>query len=520
MSSITYGTDASDPTPIAQALKAAELRFRPPIELRRTRIDTFDGRLHATGLRLELRSRPGVPGSSELVLSGGGGAPAHLPLPADPDPTTALASSTLPPGPFRDRLVRTSGGRALLPRLTVTSTRQTGEHRASAGAPRLRVHLDTAARIDGHPPTPRSTIEVEELPGGEKPARRLRRQLEHEGLVPFPGDALERAVRIAGIDPGGWQGLTVPPLDRGAPALEGFRSVLRSCADALDANWQGTIDDLDDEFLHDLRIAVRRIRSVLTEGRQVLPPQLRRDQRTAFAWLGGLTGPARDLDVYVDGWAELTSPLTDAERRVLEPVLAHLRHQRTVEHQRVSDGLGSPRGQGTRTRLRGWLEVPDLEVAGGPRAGDPLGRIVAKRIHAAQHGVLTDGRAIGPESPAADLHQLRKDAKRLRYLLESFGVLGGRRRSRQIIGHLKQLQDNLGEHQDTQVQADRLRQAVAELARQGNVAAETTAAVEELAIALEARQAAARVQFADRFAAYDRKEPRRALAELLARMAR
>jgi CHAD domain-containing protein len=520
MSSTTYGTDATDPAPIAHALKAAEIRFRPPFEQRRTRFDTFDGRLHAADLRLELRSRPDVPGSGELVLSGGGGAPAHLPLTADLDPTAPLTLSALPLGPFRDRLARACDGRALLPRLTVTSTRQTGERRASAGAPWLRVHLDTATRIDGRATSPRSCVEVEQLPGGEKAARRLRRRLEQAGLVPFSGDVLQRAERIAGIDPRGWQGLIDPPLDRKAPALEGFRAVLRSCADALDANWQGTIEDLDDEFLHDLRISVRRIRSVLSEGRRVLPAELRRDQRAAFAWLGGLTGDARDLDVYVDGWTTLTDALTDDQRGALEPVLAYLERQRATEHARVSEGLSSARGQAIRPRLRGWLEVPDLEVAGGPRAGEPLGRIVARRIRAAQQGVLTDGRAIGPESPATDLHQLRKDAKRLRYLLESFGTLGGRRRARDIIGHLKRLQDNLGEHQDTQVQADRLRHVVAELAREGRVAPDTTAAVEALAVSLEARQAVAREEFADRFAAYDRAGPRGALDELLARMAR
>ena len=54
------------------------------------------------------------------------------------------------------------------------------------------------------------------------------------------------------------------------PAVDGYRAVLANLAITIRANWQGTIDQSDTEFLHDLRIAVRRTRTVLGEAKGVL----------------------------------------------------------------------------------------------------------------------------------------------------------------------------------------------------------------------------------------------------------
>lgn len=522
MPSVTYGIEPGAQDVLDELLHEAGIDPSAPTPLRRTRYDTFDGLLHEAGLRLERRSWPQCTHPDELVLTAAAGVPAHLPLAgtAASEPPRVLEVAALPAGPMRARLAAVCGVRVPLAQLTVSSVRRTGELPGPAGAPLLRLHLDTEVQIPGAPPAERTVLEVEELPGGEKPARRLRRRLERAGLRPFAGDLLERGRELAGIDPTGFDGLAIPALDRSGPALDGFRTVLRACFDALEANWEGTADHLDIEFLHDLRIAVRRTRSVLGEGRQVLDRELRRHLRAEFAWLGRLTGPARDFDVYFEEWDELTGELSPASRRALLPVRGELALRREQEHQRVTEALRSERAATLRAEVRAWLERPALEVGGGRRALAPLGKVVATRIAAAQAGVLEDGRAITAASPATDLHELRKDAKRLRYLLDSFGDLGGPKRRRRITRHLKQLQDNLGEHQDTQIQADELREVVTSLAGHEPVAAATTAAVEELARGLESRQQAARAEFDERFAAYDQPGPQRELDKLLARMSR
>jgi CHAD domain-containing protein len=524
--------------PIIEVLEAEGIVLGPPELLRRTRYDTFDGRLRGRGLRLEARTQ-GSEGHA-LVVTAGNGPPARLFLSAPLVPTEPLTVTALPPGPLRSRLVSTAADRALLPQVTLRSLRRSGTAVDADGIPLVTVHLDGDLEITRPGPGPGGeatdslawTIEVEELPGRHKPARELlrtlRRALTTDAAPPqaLDGDALERAAVAAGVDRRGWQGPVRPDLDRKAAALIGVRQVLRSFDDALESNWDGTVHHLDDEFLHDLRIAVRQTRSLLTESRRILPKDVRRQQREAFRWLGTVTSPARDLDVYVAGWQALTSPLPDADARALEPVLAHLAGQQAIAHAEVAQALRSRTARQLRDQWRAWLELPDSEVIGGKQAGKPLGDVIGSRIMEAQQQLLTDGRRIDHSSPASQLHELRKDGKRLRYLLEGFGHLGGRKRSRAVIRSLKDLQDNLGAHQDAEVQADRLRQALAELSDvageegAGELSPATLAAGERLATILDARQATERADFHDRFAAYDDKRARRTVEDLVARMSR
>jgi len=526
--------------PIIEVLEAEGIVLGPPETLRRTRYDTFDGRLHANGLRLEARTQ-----SSEgyaLVVTAGSGPPARLFLATPLVTTEPLAVSTLPPGPLRSRLLTTAADRALLPQVTLRSVRRSGTAVDADGIPLVTVHLDSDLEITRPGTRPGTsadatdalawTIEVEELPGRRKPARSLlrtlRRALATDTTPPaaVEGDALERAAIAGGVNRRGWRGPVRPDLDRHAPALIGVRQVLRSFDGALEANWDGTVHHLDDEFLHDLRIAVRQTRSLLTESRRILPKEVRSQQRLAFRWLGTVTSPARDLDVYVAGWQTLTSPLPDADARALEPLLAHLAGQQAMAHAEVAQALRSRTARQLRQDWRAWLELPDSEVIGGKHARKPLGEVIGTRIMDAQHQLLIDGRCIDEDSPAAQLHELRKDGKRLRYLLEGFGHLGGRKRSRAVIRHLKHLQDNLGAHQDAEVQADRLRRALAELTDiagdegAGELSPATLAAGERLAAILDRRQDAERADFHDRFAAYDDKRARRTVEDLVARMSR
>ncbi len=209
------------------------------------------------------------------------------------------------------------------------------------------------------------------------------------------------------------------PLERHDDALMSFRRVLANLASSIDHNLQGTIEDIDVEFLHELRVAVRRTRSVLSQGKGVLPAEVRDRYRPDFGWLGQVTGPARDLDVYVLGWESYVAPLRLADSSSLDWVRAELENRRQAAYVELATVL---RGDACRDLLdswRRWLVDPDVVAA----AGERIGPVIAKRIAKAQKKVLTHGRAISPASPPERLHDLRKDTKKLRYLFECFGSL-------------------------------------------------------------------------------------------------
>ena len=93
--------------------------------------------------------------------------------------------------------------------------------------------------------------------------------------------------------------------------------------------------------------------------------------------------------------------------------------------------------------------------------------VAATRIHKAHKRLVRDGRTIDDYSPAVALHDLRKDAKRLRYLLECFGSLFPAVDVATAVKPLKALQDTLGTFQDTEVQAHALADMAEQLVDRG-----------------------------------------------------
>jgi CHAD domain-containing protein len=303
-------------------------------------------------------------------------------------------------------------------------------------------------------------------------------------------------------------------IDPHDPAGDVFCAVLAQLAVAIEDNVAGTLADADPEFLHELRVSVRRTRSVLAGSRGIIPKAVRQPRRRAFDGLAAVTGPARDLDVYVHGWHSLVAGLPGAGD-VLEPVLAELDVRRVAAHACLDDHLRAPEHQRDLAAWRRWLAAPP-EL--GRRASSPVGPLVAARIERAQRRVLEHGRAIDEASPGEELHGLRKEAKVLRYLLECFGGLFEPAPRRAFVARLKVLQDNLGGHQDAEVQSDQLRRLARDL--HGDAAApDVLVALGQLTEQIEERRRAARSAFQRCFADYDAKPARRALRDALARAA-
>jgi len=487
------------------ALGAAGFEVGPAKAVVRTLLDTFDGRLHAAGLRLEMHQA----GASELVLRGAGVADAHV---ASEGAQPRLAAD-LPPGPLRARLTPLLDVRALVPVLTVRARARTAVRRDHAGKGRVSVVVSERLSVDGaSAPAFDWAAEVEALPGYPKDTTRARELLSSIGLARTDGDVVDALAYALDIDLAGFKGSPTVPLDPYGDALDAFRKVLANLAAAIDANRPGTIDDVDPEFLHDLRVAVRRTRSVLTEGKGVLPADVRKEFRAGFGWLGRTTGPARDLDVYVIEWADYVAPLGPEGASALGPVLDDIVARRAAEHTALAKVLESAQYRRLLTGWHRWLSRESVDRSAKDASRD-IATVATARIGRAQAQVLDRGRSIGPDTPAEVLHELRKDAKTLRYLLECLGGLYAPGPRKTFVQRLKALQDNLGEHQDTEVHVAQLRDMSRKL--HASVSADALVAMGRLTEHLEGRRRAARAEFAERFAAYDTGKTELALHALL-----
>jgi CHAD domain-containing protein len=328
----------------------------------------------------------------------------------------------------------------------------------------------------------------------------LEQWLGRAGLVRAELERLPRWLARLGRSreaPAGRRG-KVAPTER---ADVGVRLVLRALADTIVANLPGTAAALDSEFLHDFRVAVRRSRSVLGRMRRVLPERSRARFRRELRWLGQLSGPARDLDVYLLGLDERCAELAGAARAGIGPLRRRLELQRAASHERLARALCSRR---TRRLLGDWEAFLDRRPAGrpiAPRARAPIAEVAAGEIRRAWRLAIGQGRRIDDSSSASELHELRKSCKKLRYLLELFGGLVDPEATRALVGPLKGVQRVLGEVQDLEVESTLLADLAHALDRTPKstpAARETLRAIEE---ELEPRRQSARAGFAEAFAA-------------------
>ena len=490
-----------------------------PATLRRLWLDTFDWRLYRSGLTLE---QVGTRGVTQLVLSGRDGAviaaeqvgpraahghpaarengqarPGASPHPGPGGRLTWPARlDALPFGPLRDHLGPVVGVRALLPVARAVSA--VGDRRVLNSDDKTIARLTVDRMSVTYPAAgdaaPRLTVTA--LRGYQSQAQRM---IDLLAAVPGIADggsqpALETALAAAGRRPGDYSSKIDVRLAPQMPAAAALAAVLTALFDTLEANVPGTVRDLDPEFLHDLRIAVRRTRSALKLAGDALPGDLARRFRAEFKWLGDLTTPTRDLDVYLLGYPDLAGRLLAASADDLAPFRDHLERSRAAEQRKLARGLRSARF----TRLAaGWRDALAAVPAG--RSRPAVARLAAARIARAHRRVIRDGSAIGPTSPPESLHELRKRCKELRYLLEFFASLYDPAQHWQAVRELKALQDCLGEFQDTQVQQDEIRAFAAQMLEERAAPAATLLAMGEIAAGLAARQREARTEFAGRF---------------------
>jgi CHAD domain-containing protein len=276
--------------------------------------------------------------------------------------------------------------------------------------------------------------------------------------------------------------------------------------DTVESNIPGTRDDLDSEFLHDLRVAVRRARSALTQIKGVFPEDVVERFKPRLAWLGQITGPTRDMHVYLLAFDEYRDSLPEVYRRDLEPLHRFLLvHQRT-EHEKMVKQMESEEFRQILAEWRSYLETPDPEASALPSAGRPISETAGKRICKIYGRVLEEGLAITDESPSEALHELRKNCKKLRYLIEFYRSIYAEKDVKPAIRALKILLDNLGLFQDLEVQAHKLREFAHQMSEEGDVPADTLLAMGMLVDGLLKRQHQARTRFSKRFAEFADKD--------------
>jgi CHAD domain-containing protein len=353
--------------------------------------------------------------------------------------------------------------------------------------------------------------------GHARESRDIARLLERDlGLDDHPPPLLVEAVAASGRHPGDYSTKLDYRLDPGQRANMATKEILLGLLATLEANVAGARANLDTEFLHDLRVATRRTRSALTQIKGVFPEKLVEGYKQDFAWLQQITGPVRDLDVYLLEFDAYQGSLPLALQPHLEPLRDYVLAHYEEEQRKVAGVLGSERFQHLLKEWRAFLEAPVPGDSYAPNAARPIKEVADERIWRLYKRVLKEARAITPDSPAEDLHELRKSCKKLRYLLEFFSSLYPKRRVRTPIKILKTLLGELGRFQDLAVQAEKLRAIAQAMRDEGRAETDTLLALGVLVGDLLRRQQSARDAIAPNRAAFSGKENRRSFERLFA----
>lgn len=212
-----------------------------------------------------------------------------------------------------------------------------------------------------------------------------------------------------------------------------------------------------EDTIHDIRVAIRRLRSTLRVFAKMLDVSRIGDLDGELKWFAGLLGDVRDCQVQLGRLSEVLEDLPD--ELILGPVESRIRnHFQGIElpaRNRVSEAMESARYQDLLAVLRRWRAEPPLHGAGVTAATSTLRnrtRCAARRADRRLSAALESG---DPEKSAM-LHRARKAAKRARYAAELYQPLDKPKRAKRTIKHYKRIQSVLGDHQDCAVASEEL----------------------------------------------------------------
>jgi inorganic triphosphatase YgiF len=430
-------------------------------KLHSTYFDTPDFLLRRNGVALRLRrTRRGW----VQTVKGGGGAGAGLHQRGEwearvPGPQLDLEHL---PGPAAALLLPPGVREELRPVFTTEFTRRRRMLRFEGGDA-VEFSIDRGEVRAEHAASPICEIELELKSGsplrlfdiGLALVRELPLRLENQSKA-------ERGYALSRGEPPAPRKAVAVALTAETPVNVAFRAVVLACLEQLHANEDGMLEGRDVEYLHQMRVALRRLRSALGVFRAVFPPETLQPAREELKWLTGQLGPARDWDVFLtETLPRVKAPAAAAGFQALRGAAEQVREGALA---RAQDAVQSARYQEMLLDLGAWLAAEpwlgSAEEEALARARGPVSEFAREALEQLARRVRKRGRGFEYLSPE-ERHRVRIAAKRLRYAGEFFSALYPPKPVRRYLKALAGLQDLLGALNDAATTGGLLREALA-----------------------------------------------------------
>ncbi|MGH7884658.1 MAG: CHAD domain-containing protein, partial [Thermodesulfobacteriota bacterium] len=289
-------------------------------------------------------------------------------------------------------------------------------------------------------------------------------------------------------------------------AAEAVKIIFSNLLETIKQNENGIKKDIDTEFLHDFRVAVRRTRSAFSQIKGVFPERDVERLKKKFSIIGKKTNRLRDLDVYLLEKNKYMEMLSEYLGAGLVPIFKKLATERKTEQNKLATFLESGNYKKIVSHFENYLLNENVNPGSAPNSDKKIIELAQKFIWKKYNQIIDKGRKIDELSPDPILHELRIECKKLRYLLEFFYSLFPEKEISNIIKQLKKLQDNLGDFNDLFVQQQSLKNMLDKFNSRGSEIKKVSASVGGLIAVFYQKQKEIRAEFSNCFSELNNEE--------------
>ena len=423
-----------DPNDLGAVLAAAPDGADDSRELISVYFDTPDLTLQKAGVSLRVRESKG---RRVLTMKRGEGLTREeyeAPLEGDAPPSELA--------PLRE-ILSEGDAAALKPAYNVRVTRRQRLVRFSDSE--IELALDQGEVSGGRRASPISEVELELKSGRPEALFDLARHLGEFAPLYLSFDTKsDRGQALVAEQPVETRRATRVRLDRRCSAAEAFQANARNALAHIATNAAQLRDGPHAEVVHQLRVASRRLRSGLSVYRPVVRDDGHEAVKQELRWLAKAFDEARNLDVFAEDVLAPAQTMATPPNGI-EALAAAVTSACDASRRQARETAASARFRRLMIDVTGWVETGDWQR--GEPAGQPARAFADRSLTHRLHKLLKRGRRLAARDDAGR-HELRIEAKKLRYAAEGFGGLYAEKKVQRFVNRVKALQDVLGELND------------------------------------------------------------------------
>jgi len=236
------------------------------------------------------------------------------------------------------------------------------------------------------------------------------------------------------------------------PVESAVRRMAVAMLEQAELNVEGTIADIDTEFLHHYRVNLRKLRSLLGLLKKAMPPTMIDTLKPKLSFMAGKTNKLRDLDVFLLDQDRYRAMLPPEFNTGLDELYAVIEKQRRQEKRSVAKYFSSEDYTSNMTYC--LSELSKDSTFEHSISSKPVLTVVKKLLLKRYQKMQLIVASFHIETPDEDIHNLRKEFKKLRYLIEFFMDVLPKKGTKKLLSDVKKVQTVLGGFNDLCVQIE------------------------------------------------------------------